>query len=181
MNLSASNSPLLAIGFLLVITGVTAEPAILDEKPCLDTAGLLIIGEIEQVTFGPQGLRLEARIDTGAETSSLGIISRQTFERDGTEWLRFRVNDPSGEEAVEFERPLVRTVEIKRHGAEPMVRAVVTLTLTIDNVEMEREFSLADRSKYEFPVLIGRNVLAGKYLVDVNRIFSTTRVGGREE
>jgi len=75
----------------------------------------------------------------------------------------------------------VRTASIKRHGAEDMKRPVVKLKIMLGNIEMERQFTLADRSKYTFPVLIGRNVLSGKYLVDVNRKFSTKQTGGKEE
>jgi hypothetical protein len=58
---------------------------------------------------------------------------------------------------------------------------VVKLKIMLGKVEMERQFTLTDRSQYIFPVLIGRNVLSGKYLVDVNRKFSNQSTGEREE
>jgi hypothetical protein len=181
MNFKIVISYLFAISLLLVAMTLFAEAGVSDDESCPNIAGFLIIGEIENVTFKEEKLRLKARIDTGAETSSLGIVSQQPFERDGKKWLRFSVKDPGSDKTIEIERPLVRTAEIKRHGAEAMKRPVVKLKIMLGKVEMERQFTLTDRSQYTFPVLIGRNVLSGKYLVDVNRKFSNQSTGEREE
>ena len=171
---------LLSFAFLLTLP-FTSESSDHKNAGCEDTAGLIIIGEVENVTFKSKGLKLKARIDTGAETSSLGVVDQQSFERDGKKWLRFTVKDPTNEKLISFEKPIVRTASIKRHGAEDMKRPVVKLKILLGKIEMERQFTLADRSKYTFPVLIGRNVLSGKYLVDVNRKFSAKQTGGKEE
>ena len=146
-----------------------------------DTSGFVIIGEAEKVNFQSKNLHLKARIDTGAQTSSLGVTNKLPFERDGKKWLKFSVQDPKSGTMTDFERPIVRIAEIKRHDAKAQERPVVNLKILLGNVEMEREFTLADRSKYTFPVLIGRNVLAGKFLVDVNRKYTTQLAGGKEE
>lgn len=170
------------LSFVLILAlPLAAESSAAENTGCEDTAGLIIIGEVENVTFKSSGLKLKARIDTGAETSSLGVDDQQPFERDGKKWLRFSVKDPANEKLISFEKPVVRTASIKRHGAEDMKRPVVKLKIMLANIEMERQFTLADRSKYTFPVLIGRNVLSGKYLVDVNRKFSIKQTGGKEE
>ncbi len=181
MNFKIVITHLLLIFILILSLPLTAESKASENADCEDTAGLIIIGEVEKVTFMSKGLKLKARIDTGAETSSLGVDDQQPFERDGKKWLRFSVKDPANEKLISFERPIVRTASIKRHGAEDMKRPVVKLKIMLGNIEMERQFTLADRSKYTFPVLIGRNVLSGKYLVDVNRKFSTKQTGGKEE
>ena len=166
---------------LLAAPHLAAESAALDDTACPNIAGFKIIGEVENVTLKSKDLRLKARIDTGAQTSSLGVASQQPFERDGRKWLRFSVKIPGSGNTVEFEEPVVRSVKIKRHGAEGMERPVVKLQIMLGNLEMKKEFTLADRSQYEFPVLIGRNVLGGKYLVDVNRKYSGKRTAGKEE
>lgn len=174
-------TPLLLSFALLLTLPFTSESSDHKNAGCEDTAGLIIIGEVENVTFKSKGLKLKARIDTGAETSSLGVVDQQPFERDSKKWLRFSVKDPTNEKLISFEKPIVRTASIKRHGAEDMKRPVVKLKILLGKIEMERQFTLADRSKYTFPVLIGRNVLSGKYLVDVNRKFSAKQTGGKEE
>lgn len=166
---------------LLLAHPLAAETTGQKEKACSELAGLGVVGEMEHITFTEQKLFLKARIDTGAETSSLGIDSSHPFERDGIKWLKFSVQNPGSEKLAEFEKPLERTALIKRHGAEAIERPVVKLKISLANVEMEREFTLADRSKFKFPVLIGRNVLKGKYLVDVNRKYSTSKSEEAEE
>jgi hypothetical protein len=111
---------------------------------------------------------LEARVDTGATTSSIDAREIPPYERDGTPWGRFHVPQEKGEPAA-YELPIVRTAVIKRHGAEAVVRQVVALKVRLGEMDQRSEFSLADRSKFEFPVLLGRNFLKARFLVDVSR------------
>jgi hypothetical protein len=179
--LKAIIPPLFAVSIFLTPLSSTAATNIPVDEACPNISGFVIIGEAETVTIKSKDLRLKARIDTGAQTSSLDVFAQQPFERDGKKWLRFSVNDPDSGKLIDFERPVQRIAEIKRHGAEDMKRPVVKLKIMLGNIEMEREFTLADRSKFTFPVLIGRNVLSGKYLVDANRKFITQRIGESEE
>lgn len=180
MRLKTIIDQLAVITILLSVIPFTAIAAP-DDSVCPDTEGLIIIGEAEHVTFVTEKLRMKARIDTGAETSSLGVINQQPFERDGKKWIAFAVQDRDSGKLTEFEEPVVRIASIKRHGAEDQKRPVVKLKVMLGKLEMKRQFTLADRSKYTFPVLIGRNVLNGKYLVDVNRKYSSDNGGGKEE
>lgn len=159
---------------LLSSTNVSAAPAPLE---CKDISRLKIIGELEYVSFLPEKTRQKARIDTGAQTSSLGIMEHEIFERDGRKWVRFNVEDKMKNVLVEFERPLKRIAKIKRHGAEAIERPVVELTIKLGQLELKREFTLADRSQFKNPVLIGRNVLRNQFLVNVNQKFSSAKIG----
>jgi len=133
---------------------------------------LPVIGAIETLTLEKEKLQLPARIDTGAQTSSLSAVGIQPFERDGKKWVRFQVKDPVSGKMIKLERALERIVKIKRHGALAMERQVVTLLVSIGEIRQNCEFSLIDRSDYEYPALIGRNFLNGKAMVDVSREYS---------
>ncbi len=130
-----------------------------------------IIGQIEYVDIMPEGIRQKGRIDTGAETTSLGVSDIQFFERDGNNWVKFNVLHRITAEVTEFAKPIERMVLIKRHGAENVERPVVNMTLAIGSIKHTLEVSLTDRSKFEFPVLIGRNFLDGKIAVNVSHKF----------
>lgn len=130
---------------------------------------LQVIGEIESLTLEKEKVQFKARIDTGAQTSSISAVNIQRYERDGKKWVRFEINDPAKKKTIKMERPLSRIVSIKRHGAPPVDRPVVYLVVSIGSIKCRCEFSLTDRSKYEFPVLIGRNFLSGRAMVDVSR------------
>lgn len=99
-------------------------------------------------------MEVEAKLDTGADISSLHAEQIELFEREGQNWLRFRI----GEDALE--QPVARRVHIKQKGgAEAQERWVVTLGLCIGQTALQADFSLADRSGFTTPVLLGRDVL----------------------
>ncbi|WP_236890374.1 ATP-dependent zinc protease [Desulfoluna limicola] len=148
-----------------VASGVEAEVT----PPVEPTSGLRVIGEVEPVTLMTPGITMPARIDTGATTSSLDASDIKRFERDGKKWVRFMVTDRRSGEKKQMECPLSRSVKIKRHGEESLERPVVKVKAMMGDVELVREFSLTDRSEFEYQILIGRNVLEGEFVVDVNR------------
>lgn len=129
-----------------------------------------IVGSRERVLLTDLGITHEARIDTGATTSSLDARDTETFERDGEQWVRFKVVDPNSDELLEFERKSVRRVLITQANTEdPERRPVIEMRVTIGDITQVAEFTLSNRSHLEFPVLIGRNVLRDLMLVDVGQ------------
>ncbi len=129
-----------------------------------------VVGATEKVLLSPPGLLVEARIDTGADSSSLDARAMQVFERDGHRWVRFSLVNRETDELIEIERRIIRHVRIlQSSAAEPERRPVVMLGLTIGEVTQNAEFTLSDRSHLSFPALIGRNVLQDVMIVDVGR------------
>jgi hypothetical protein len=150
-------------------------------EACDELAGLDIIGEVEHVSILPHEFKLNARIDTGAIGSSLSAADILQFERDGKKWIRFLIKHPDTKKTVEIESPLVRTAKIKRHETQAQERFVVNLVVDISDQVFKGDFSLTDRSQFEFPVLIGRNILSNRFLVDVNRRFTDEDEEATEE
>ncbi|HUH37323.1 MAG TPA: RimK/LysX family protein [Spongiibacteraceae bacterium] len=133
----------------------------------------IIVGSAEYVTLSPPDTHQRARIDTGAETSSIGIADYRHFERDGKRWIEVTFPAKDGEPEAVIRRPLVRMVRIKRHNAESVRRPVIKLTVQLGSIKEEIEFTLADRDDFDYPVLIGRNLLSGRAVVDVSRKYIT--------
>ena len=130
----------------------------------------LIIGQVEKVYLDPPGLIYQSRIDTGAETSSLDAREVQIFERDGEEWVRFKMPTPDDEGLVNVERKISHFVRILQASSdESERRPVVKMRVLVGSVERLAEFNLSDREHLEFAVLIGRNVLQDSLVVDVSR------------
>ncbi len=134
--------------------------------------GKLVIGEAEWVSLPKYGMKLRARIDTGATTTSIDARDIKLQNRDGKDWVEFDIIDSSNKR-VHIEKPVSRIAYIKRHGAKDQERYVVKLRLKIGDIERYIEVSLTDRSKYEFPVLVGRNLLRGEMVVDVSKSYTT--------
>lgn len=129
--------------------------------------GKVVVGEVEFVGVQPGNLRLEARIDSGATTSSLHAIDVVRFERDGQRWVRFKV--PGREQPLEL--PESRTVRIKGEGGASDRRTVVQMEVRLGDHRQRIEITLNDRSNYEYPALIGRNFLRDHAVVDVSRSY----------
>ena len=141
--------------------------------PIMSPANLSFLGEVEYAIISPEGVRQKARIDTGAQTTSIGITSHELFERDGKTWVLFTIKRPNSDELLKIKRPLMRRARIKRHDASSVRRPVVQLTLSVGDISQDIEVTLAERDEFEYPVLIGRNFLDGKAIVDVSRKFLT--------
>lgn len=128
-----------------------------------------IIGETEVVRLPDFTVPFQARIDTGATTSSIDAQNIRTFERDGKKWVSFVISSRSGKESKKYELPVKRTVHIKQHGSESQERLSVMLTFRMGHLTLEREFTLTDRGSFEYPVLVGRNIINGMAVVDPSR------------
>lgn len=131
-----------------------------------------ILGWVEFVEFVDPNIRLKAKLDTGATTSSLNALNQKRFKRNGKEWIRFDVEDPDEpENRVTFEAPVVRNVRIRRHNDETQRRPVVKLGMCVGRIYRERQFSLIDRTEFVYQVLVGRNFLRDHALVDSGETF----------
>ncbi len=141
--------------------------------PLAMTAGKMhfpIVGAVEWATINPSGLKLEARVDTGAKTTSIHAQDIRLLEKDGKRYVRFNLVDPASGELFELERKLERTVRIKQEEGMPSDRRyVVKLWLTLGKTKELIEMTLTDRSNYDYPLLIGRNFLTDTLIVDVSR------------
>ncbi len=131
------------------------------------TDSKIVIGATEHIKIEPPELTLRARIDTGAKTTSIDARNIIPFERDGKKWVKFSVYD--GDMEYKVERPVYDTVRIKRHGEKSQRRYMIKIRVTAGDISQLIRVSLTDRSKYEFPILIGRNFLKDYFIVDVSK------------
>lgn len=136
------------------------------------------IGAIEWIHMSPPDRSYRARIDSGAETSSLSASAVVAFERDGEDWVRFSFDHDGSEDVVELELPVVRTVLIRQaSSAEPERRIVVEIDVRFGEHLQTTQFTLTDRSHMTYPVLLGRAFLMDLYVVDVAKSYTRPRHG----
>ena len=140
--------------------------------PMATTAGKLhlpIVGAVELVHIESADIKLEARIDTGAETTSIHAEDIQLIEKDGRRYVRFVLIDPARGERVQQELRLRRRVLIKQSYGPDERRYVVRMWLTLGNTRSRVYVNLSDRTNFQYPLLIGRNFLTDSLIVDVSR------------
>src|SRR5690625_6451877 len=98
------------------------------------------VGSREKVLLTDLGIVHEARIDTGATTSSLDARDVEIFERDGEQWVRFKIINPESDEPIELERKRGRRVLITQANTEdPERRPVIEMRITIRSEEHTSE------------------------------------------
>ncbi|MAL16406.1 MAG: hypothetical protein CL670_10485 [Balneola sp.] len=140
-----------------------------------------IIGRIEQVNLPEWEFKnLDAKIDTGAFTSSLHCHHIEPFKREDEEWIRFYMLDPDHESYSDkmLEMPLHDKREVKSSNGETELRYFIQTEIEFYDGNYSIEFSLTDRSAMKYPLLIGRKFLQkGPFLVDVTQknLFKTLK------
>lgn len=137
------------------------------EASVVQPRNLAVAGYVEYVRIYPENIRLEARMDTGATTSSLNALHPERFRRDGRSWIRFDIFDPDdGERLLTLEREVIRTVRVIRHDGNHQSRPVVRMGFCIGSTYREGEVTLIDRSELTYQLLVGRNHMKDVVLVD---------------
>lgn len=132
--------------------------------------GKLMVGEAEWIWVDAANEAFQARVDTGATTSSISAQEITIFERNGKNWVRFFLSQQDSEDKIQIEAPLVRHVRVRQASADDLDRRpVVRLTVRIGDMTEKAEFTLKDRSDMTFPVLLGREFLKDIAVVDVAR------------
>ena len=155
-------SPLLILCLIFWLPPVNAKS---------EVGGKMVMGWLETVFLRPLNLHATAKLDTGAKTSSVHAGKIEHFTRDGKPWVRFEFVASKGADAIKIERPLVRKAVIKERLSRSSTREVVMLSICKNGREYETEFTLNDRSNFNYPMLLGRSFLAGVALVDSAETF----------
>ena len=120
--------------------------------------------------------KVKLKLDTGAKTSSMDARNVEAFTRDGKPWVRFELvlkGIRGKTKTITLERPRLRTVLIKEHDGRPGKRSVVKLAFCFSDRLHQAEFTLADRTEFNYPVLLGRRFLAGVAVVDPQQTYLT--------
>lgn len=154
---------LIPIGLAAVSQVTAASPAF--SEP-------IVIGWLENIHFAAVKMPIKAKIDTGAKTSSLGVLESKVIQRDGVEWVRFAIRAGS-DETVTLERKLTRRTTIRRANTPISERLVVTLRTCLGGYQKDAEFTLSKRTGMNYSVLIGRRFLADKFVVAASEKYLT--------
>jgi len=126
---------------------------------------MITVGAAEMVRVYPGGVEFRARVDTGAATTSINAHNIKTFKKGGKRWVSFEVRGKNGQR-MEMQSPFVRWARIKQFDGDSKRRPVVQIGICLGGYYKDAHVTLQDRSKREFPVLIGRRYMNGAILVD---------------
>ncbi|NNC60319.1 MAG: ATP-dependent zinc protease [Erythrobacter sp.] len=117
-------------------------------------------------------VRIPAKIDTGARTSSLHALAIERFDREGHRWVRFLLDlGHQRVQPVTVEVPRADKRVVTSSNGEAEERFIIKTWVELGEIRFPAEFSLTDRSDMKFPILIGRTALRRRFLVDSGRSY----------
>jgi len=125
----------------------------------VESAERVTIGLVEDVIPLPWGVRIPARIDTGAATSSLDARELTVKEN----MAEFKL--PAKYGGMQLHLPIVDWKTIRSAEARDR-RPVVEIDLCIGPKNLRALVNLNDRSQVKYPLILGRNVLRKNFAVD---------------
>ncbi len=120
---------------------------------------------------------IKAKLDTGAQTSSLHAYAITEFDRDGADWVRFTVRpwQESTEDEVVVECPVHDRRRVRSSSGHVQDRFVVLMRVILVGREVLAEVTLSNRDQMGFRMLIGREALRHGFDVSSAKSF----LGGR--
>lgn len=129
---------------------------------------LRIIGSNVSVEFIGHDVIIPAKIDTGADSSSVWA-TKIKVDRDGQ--LSFVLFDEGFEHYTGevIQRTAFKVASVKSSSGHTEIRYRVEIPVRIARKKIRVLFNLSDRGSHKFPVLIGRRTLANKFLVNVSK------------
>ncbi|HLR14117.1 MAG TPA: ATP-dependent zinc protease [Burkholderiaceae bacterium] len=142
-----------------------------------------IYGLHEYVGIAQAGIVLEAKLDTGATTSSLSATKIELFEKDDEQWVRFQLAIEDAPDKT-FELPTVRSSRVKRRAEDYdpedeksyVKRPVVEMDVSLGDSTETIEVNLADRSRFKYPFLLGASAMKQfKVVVDPSESFTAKK------
>jgi glutathione synthase/RimK-type ligase-like ATP-grasp enzyme len=131
------------------------------------------IGATEKVSFPQFGLiDVLAKVDTGADSSS--IWASDIREEDGV--LHFKLFDRHSPffNDTEIATKTYKLQLIKNSFGKTEFRYKVPINMVVQGRILKTRFTLADRSRNNYPILIGRRTIKNKFLVDVSQRYHIT-------
>lgn len=134
-----------------------------------DDKSKIIIGSEEWCSFPSLGVpAIKARVDSGAKTSSMHAFNIQKFRREGESWVSFEVHPLQNNRRVVIrcERPVIDKRVVKSSSGISETRYVIGATIKAGPETWDIELTLANRDSMGYRMLLGREAMSGRMLVD---------------
>ena len=135
---------------------------------------LPIIGWREWVGLPEFGIKaIKAKADTGARSSSLHVFNLQEFERDGEKWVRFQLQpiQRKSNKTPPLEVKVLEFRSVRSSSGKATIRPVIITEVELLGIKWPVELTLASRTKMSFRMLLGREAIRRRFLVDTGNSY----------
>lgn len=133
-----------------------------------------IVGWREWVALPDLGIpHIKAKVDTGARSSCLHAFHLKKFTRDGKTFVRFKVHPVQRKslETVEAEAEVFEFRSIRSSNGQTSVRPVILTHVQLLGQTWPVELTLANRDEMGFRMLLGRECVRRRFLVDAGQSY----------
>lgn len=134
----------------------------------------VILGSEEWCSFPNLGIpKIKARVDSGAKTSALHAINIVPFVKNGESWVKFDINPIQNNvrTIIHCEAKLIDKRVVKSSSGNREQRFVISSELEIGGQSWNIEITLTNRDSMGFRMLLGREAMIGRLLVDPSQSF----------
>jgi len=132
------------------------------------------IGWREWVQIPELGIaEIKAKIDTGADNSSLHAFNMERFDRDGVPYIQFEVHPRQRKRkpSIPCEAEVVMERKVKNPGGRTELRPVIRTKLLVAGREVDALVNLTTRDEMTFRLLLGRRTVRKQFLVDPGKSY----------
>ena len=121
--------------------------------------------------------KIKVKVDTGARTSALHASNIQEFRKAGEQWVRFKIHpiQRNSKKTVESEAKVLEYRAVRSSNGKTENRPVIVTEVVLLGTSWPVELTLTGRDAMGFRMLLGREAMRHKFLVDPGKSY----YGGR--
>jgi hypothetical protein len=122
-------------------------------------------------------VEVKAKVDTGADNSSLHAFNIERFDDNGLEMVRFEIHTRQRKRkpSIDCVAEVAGERKVRNPGGRSELRPVIRTRLIVAGEELDALVNLTTRDEMTFRMLLGRRTVRKHFLVDPGRSY----VGGR--
>ena len=116
---------------------------------------------------------IKAKVDTGADNSSLHAFNLERFSEEGKELVRFDLHPHQRKRkpSVSCIAEVIGERKVKNPGGRSERRPVIKTRLVVAGEEFEALVNLTTRDEMTFRMLLGRRTVGKHFIVDPGRSY----------
>ncbi len=119
------------------------------------------------------GALVKVKVDTGARSSSLHAFKIEPFLSGGAPWVRFQIHplQRNSRTSIPAQAPVLEYRHVKSSGGHTSYRPVILTPIELAGLRWEIELTLASRDSMGFRMLLGRQAIRTRFVVDPGRSY----------
>ena len=132
------------------------------------------IGWRERVSFPDfEVIGVKAKIDSGAQTSSIHAFRPRFSQKDDVEWVSFEIHPRrrSRKDAVRVKTKVKTRRRIRSSNGKRELRPVIETTMTLGGETFVAELTLANRHLMAYRMILGRSAMRGRFTINPGKSY----------